>query len=344
MNFDKLYVDEFFLRSLEKIAVSEKWIPKPKHMLYKRNYLKQKILLYLTLFDNIDSPSLHFYDADVSRFINEGIFDKHSLMFNESPTVLEIQRGLGEKSQYKSTLKIIEETAISTIRYYKYILIDLNDSLGDYYPYFRSFPLRFGDIYDHFEYLLETPVNIVVEKFPEMSDVKDDLDKFKYNLEQILFASAIERKPFAASYIVPFKNYMSENVELVNNVYYVVRTKLKNEIVYLPSPSTLNDVIKIRAHPSIKRFREVIAEWCKYLEEGNLKLECRARKDIQKANMELKRLTKYREFKNSPLNFWLNSIGGHIPILSNILSIVYMIGGLYEGYIEGNDSWLMIGS
>ena len=63
---------------------------------------------------------------------------------------------------------------------------------------------------------------------------------------------------------------------------------------------------------------------------NKFKTEKIIKKDLKKANMEFKRLGKYREYKESKFHFWLNSIGGHIPIFSNILTVVEMGTGFYE--------------
>ena len=49
-----------------------------------------------------------------------------------------------------------------------------------------------------------------------------------------------------------------------------------------------------------------------------------------------------REYKRSPLNFWLSAIGGHIPLFSNIITIVRTVGGLYSKWSERKNNWILL--
>ena len=67
------------------------------------------------------------------------------------------------------------------------------------------------------------------------------------------------------------------------------------------------------------------------------------RSDIRKANRELTKLDEWRKYELSPFNFWLNAIGGHIPVLSNVLTVVNMCASMYSSKVESKHGWVMLG-
>lgn len=71
-------------------------------------------------------------------------------------------------------------------------------------------------------------------------------------------------------------------------------------------------------------------------------MEKTIRKDVQKANRSLKHVERWRQYQSSPINFWLTSIGGHIPILSNVLTAIYTLGTLATDSIEHHNSWVLL--
>jgi len=159
---------------------------------------------------------------------------------------------------------------------------------------------------------------------------------FKSIQTDCVFTSAMK---FHSSDIVNSKNiktYIAEDVDVI------AKTLLKNEIAILPYPKNLNEVMKMREKKEIITFREVMSNWIETLHKGEQYLEPKLRKDIAKANKELKKLENWREYQFSPINFWINSIGGHIPILSNILTGIYTLTGVYEHISNKKYNWVML--
>jgi len=343
VDFEKVYVDEVFLRSLEKIAVEEGWFTEPEHPLILRNHLRKKTLLFLTLFDKIDSPSLLLIDSNLSRFEDEGIIGVGSRMLDTSRSVMETHKDMGDKSEFRDALKSLDQIALNILRFHKCRLCKYSINFCEMLSIDARRPVTVYDWCDSFEYMLSTPASEVLARKPHLSELKDDIDQYRFNLEQLLFMSMTENRIIASDLSCSAALCPDCNPDIHDDIFYLTRTLLTDEIVYLPNPHTLKDVLRMRGHPSIVRLREVIGEWCTYIGEGEHRLLEKARKDIKTANRGLKRLEKWREYKSSPLNFWFNAIGGQIPFLSNVLSVVSTLGGLYESNAHKKHNWTMIG-
>ena len=78
------------------------------------------------------------------------------------------------------------------------------------------------------------------------------------------------------------------------------------------------------------------------IKEGNDKAIKKIEKDIVKANKELKYLGKWREYKDTQLYFIINSVGGHIPVLSNVLTLIYTFEALLSKEVERRNNWTML--
>ncbi|CAK8715487.1 hypothetical protein KKHLCK_04590 [Candidatus Electrothrix laxa] len=110
-----------------------------------------------------------------------------------------------------------------------------------------------------------------------------DLQETWWNLNQCLFETTITRSSFTTG--ISSSNITVSNnrdYKLIEDLYYYVKTNLTNEVVYLPAPKNLREVISLRNRPEIISFREVLSEWCHHLENGEFLLEKKIRKDIIK--------------------------------------------------------------
>lgn len=345
MNFKRLYIDGLFLRSLEKIAVNEGWLEEPEHEhgLLLRNHLRARTLLYLTLFEEIDSPSLLLFETDCSKLISAGIIREGSRLLDGKRSVFETEHSLGAKSQYSDVIVDIKNTARHLLEGNRWKIIN---------QLYRKVPrksvdsidtIRGSDISRDYDFALSSADQEVEWQRPELLEMKDTIETTRYALEELFFISMRDRVPFVTDFEPSWSLSGTEDAKLVESATYIVRTRLQDELLYVPNPRSLSDVIKMRNHTSMRRLRSVMSEWVLHLQEGEHVLEKKARADVRKANKELKALHRWRQYKTSPLNFWLNSIGGHIPILSNIVTAVFMVSGLLEPYVERKNSWVMIG-
>jgi hypothetical protein len=132
------------------------------------------------------------------------------------------------------------------------------------------------------------------------------------NIEECLYWAANHNQTFALS-LRPIARNNSYSIKPVDDVYYIASARLHNEMLVLPEPQTVEDVLRMRNAKEIARFREVFASWCEALKQGDAAAEQAMRSDVRKANRELTRLKRWKEWNSSPLNFYLNAIGGHIP-------------------------------
>jgi hypothetical protein len=175
-----------------------------------------------------------------------------------------------------------------------------------------------------------------------LDDFNDDLFFERVSIAKGIRASSDLNITFATP--LPSMTYKPEidKHKIIDDLYYVARTKLTDEICILPEPKSLNDVAQMREQKEMIRFREVLSEWYTTLQEGVDSFEIKARRDLRKANKELTRLSKWRSYDSSPIAFWINTIGGHIPILSNVLSAIYTVGRCFESYSQRRHGWILL--
>ncbi|MBN1187074.1 MAG: hypothetical protein JXB49_32650 [Bacteroidales bacterium] len=175
-------------------------------------------------------------------------------------------------------------------------------------------------------------------------DVISNVDILIDNLQYSLYYSILENSPFVSGLFSNLhESSRSHNIgKLIDDFYYLARTKLTDEIMYLPNPQNLTQVFKLRERKELHRFRKILGLWLDELLKGDEFAEKKIRLDLKRANRELRRLEYWKEYSNSPINFTVNSIGGHIPILSNILTAIYTISGLYERWVSKNYNWTMV--
>ncbi len=123
----------------------------------------------------------------------------------------------------------------------------------------------------------------------------------------------------------------------------VARAALRDEIRILPNPSSIREVVKLRKSPELHRFREVVSEWILTIQEGRVAAERRVRSDVALANKDLKGLESWAEYKSSPLAFWIYAIGGHIPVFSNVLTLVSTFGErAYSNWLSRRKKWAVL--
>ncbi|CAK8715482.1 hypothetical protein KKHLCK_04585 [Candidatus Electrothrix laxa] len=89
--FNKIYLDQIYKNSFERLAIMEGWITNKCETLgavpidptktLERNYYRSKTLLLLSLYESIDSD---FSAFDLSSFVNEGIVKPNALMINDN--------------------------------------------------------------------------------------------------------------------------------------------------------------------------------------------------------------------------------------------------------------------
>ena len=131
-----------------------------------------------------------------------------------------------------------------------------------------------------------------------------------------------------------------ESGSTIQDTYYFVKTKIPEAINVLPAPESLKDVAQLRQRPELERFREVFEEWMIAVRAGDSQGVKNITRDLAIANRCLKTLNRWREYEESPFHFWIVSIGGHIPILSNILTGVFTLSRLIGDSVTSKYGWV----
>ena len=341
----KIFLDSFHLSTLESLAVKEGIINKVNtgeklilsdYYSKKKLFEKSSILQTVTLYDKIEGAGT-FLDFHPLR--NENLIDeKSNLLTNEMHEFLtpEFQKNNIDEFNYISRLSLdylrryrnkvltfplnSEKNRFSKADVEKYGNIKINRILNGSELELRDYGIDDTVWYDQ----ITSYIDVMLESFK--IGMFFSISKGYYFTDCLI--SLDKRK-------VTFQN------KVLNDINYIVRTNLTDEILFLPNPKTLKEALKMRESKEIKRFREVLGIWIDTIKSGNAKVEIKIRKDIAKANQELKTLESWRQYKESPINFWINSIGGHLPILGNVLTVVSMLGGIYEKWADKKYSWIL---
>jgi len=334
MIFQKVYLDSLFRASMEQAAIREGWVtqdsdgmaisPKTGY----RNQLRSRTLLMLTLFDKIDSTHT---DYDLGSMVSEGIILENSLMLDERTRL----PGFFERDTTRDYAADLAKKLIAVSKE-RFVRHHVSHGAG---PYALPSSHTYQDLIPHFDAALSDFCYYL--KHPHLLDFVTDIEGYFACFEECIYHSISERCTFASP--LPKFQGQGKPMAIVDDVYYIAKTKLIDEVTILPNPSSLADVARMRNAKEMVRFREVLSNWCQTIQEGNERLERRMRADIRKANRELTKLEKWRKFELSPLNFWINSVGGHIPIFSNLLTVVNTCASIYSSGVESKHAWVMLG-
>lgn len=366
--FKKIYFDHIYKDQLHVLAAKEKWITRynDNHScrfneldLRKRNYLKQKILLLITLFEKLDSD---YSPYDLSILMDEGIIDKKS----------GIVTGLVNPNLGSNIDELASEVTINLMRNNSHQVIrsHIRSSPKGYYQKVSKYKNRpdpsappesslpdgytslFWGQFDHddlqkeyeriMDYVHDADKIEENEKFRMTEAFYDHIKYINMNLKYCALSSISENSSFVSGITQSKDIKIQREVDLIDELYYIVKTRINDERIILPHPRNLREALKFRNAPEMQQFREVISEWCSTIEQGHYQAEKKIRKDIGKASRALKRAGCWREYENSPVNFWLNCIGGHIPILSNVLTVINTAGVAYKHFAERSSKWRLL--
>jgi len=365
-----IILDRLYLRSLEKLMVKEGFASHrydgdqvdAEYISNARNTLKSKTLLLLTLFETIDSD---FTPLDITSLVNEGLVAADSTLFRGQRAERELNEGKTPKPVLdpESNHTKYEQAAIDIVSRFRSHIFDYavraypEDLLG-FIDNGRTYVRYMGD-YIQSRYIsrsklrtyIDESLEVIREKKPfsvsDFSSVQaynlcDHFVSILYNFQDCLYLSTVKNSPFVSAFNdVTIQRYPYAP-ELIDDLYYLVRTNLTDELLVLPAPRTLREAIRLRNDKRLIRFREVLAGWLDALQKGDIFTLQTIKRDLRKANYSLTALDTWRRYERSPINFWLNSIGGHIPLLSNVLAVMYMLGGMCSHQVAQRDSWLML--
>lgn len=131
------------------------------------------------------------------------------------------------------------------------------------------------------------------------------------SLIQGLYSSMTTDAVYASSF---FRLHTSKQTQpIVDDIYYLVETKLPNEANILPMPSTIDEALKMKNSPEMKSFRHVMSEWRYYYSTNEFGLAEKIQKDIVKANKQFERLERFKRFASSPYTQLVCLAGGCLP-------------------------------
>ncbi len=322
MILDEIFLDSVYLDSLERLAIKENWITTDFDSNYffsieresNRIQYKSKVLLFITLFNNLDS-SFSSYNFD--RFKDEGIIRKNNPLISYDkfdPLYDDFFDGTTEDKilmldAHKNTYNILKVSKQKTINHI------INISSKGFYIHNNITRVNKDDLSLEYEHALNCI--LTTNDHLEISLDKPHLDMFLTNLLIIwssirtgIFQSLKNKSSLATPLTIQQKTQYRNTENLINEVYYLVQTQLSDEIRFLPSPRSIDEALELRNKKEMLRFREVLSEWLITLQNNNSQIEAKVRKDLKTANYSLKTIKRWREYESSPFNFWLNAIGG----------------------------------
>lgn len=375
--FKKTYLDRMYMNSLDMQLIRESMIPEkvqitdlfPEGRESGRNILKSKTLLLLTLFEEIDSDH---GELNYEYLVNEGIISKESGLINkygnsfqefyQGGDILELSDAVTKNIIINSRESIIKEHIRQSPPGFYEKNNRVNDRRGSSlltrYPfhYFHEDKGRVTkyDLLNRYhelaEYVLSNDASPeyydyrMVRKYDGYFALGEHILSLKFNIEFCNFMSMNENVAFSSSIRSSFQNNSEKPFtppEILDDLMYLTRADIGSSLHILPAPKSLKDVFILRKSKEIHRFREVLSEWYLSLKEGNSTIENQIRKDVELASKSLKRVKKWREYNKSPISFWINSIGGHIPILSNALTVIDTVGKFTVDWAERRNKWLI---
>lgn len=347
--FEKLYLDPIYRLSLERIAIQEGFVEETDDNIVARldalattrNPLKSRTLQLLTLFEEVD-PIQEIINLDCLSEIGLIVPKKNSKILGEKINLLQYDR-VSEPAEYITTFLLTRFKQHWIRSYLKKIGQDCYDTSS-----LRTLQKHFDACVN----LARRSAYIVDSDIKEAKDIRykygyyrfyRDVEEFYWGIAAGLKGSMMEGVQYASSVASSSLIPARHNFHAVEDMMYIAQAMLNDKIRVLPNPRNLKEAAKLKYHKHMKRFRDVITEWVDAIQEGRIEGEKRIRNDIALANRDLKHLQSWREFKSSPLAFWINAIGGHIPIFSNVLTFISTIGdAAYTKWVEKKSGWAMI--
>ena len=314
---------------------------------------EKKLLRTLVLYDKIDFESTIY---DCTNLIEKGLVSEDSICCSN----------INPHSIYESNAITIMSTYKDDI--INYIKEDFRNNLNalqnpqkipsyDFWRTIKYSPELVNNVFisKNFSANLDTDYYDLINNLDRLYDFPNGEDGFTNHLviDQISTLLGI-RNNIAYSLISAEKNnsiYLSDfltgagnntSTRPSENIYAFVKTQLPNEVNILPMPQTLDDVWKMRKHPSIISFRKVMSEWNYYINNNDVKAAKKIEKDIISANKALEKLSAIKKFTNSPYVRTGYFIGGFIPVLSYLVNVVSFVEPFVTDSLIKKFSWTHI--
>jgi hypothetical protein len=124
------------------------------------------------------------------------------------------------------------------------------------------------------------------------------------------------------------------------HAYKLCQVTMSHELGYAPDVNDIDDLLRLRHDKRITRFRQLLDQWCRILPSGDAALIKGIKKDILKANRELRHLNQWRTVDR--WLFWAQLPTTLIPILSTVVTVASFGVHLQVERSEKN-TWIGIG-
>ena len=319
----------------------------------------KKMLVLLTLFENVDSNSSIY---DFSRLIDMGLVNENSTIGTKENNVAysdeyiseatrlmniykrDIIRFLKRKDrvelkflQTRSEAKEFWKTVDNKDRFY--ICTDVNGKPLELDSDYDNIIANPDILYSGGNYFMN-PEDGLIFDLVNNRHIDLDIGSIRDNLIEGLFYSKKQGASFASGI---FSDIHSTNtIECIDSVYYTIQARLPNEVNILPMPQCLDDVLKMRKSPYIHSFRKVMNEWCSYVETGEYLLANKISKDLVKANKALDHLDRYKRFSQSPYTRVFNLFGGLVPYLGILLGGISFVEPYIIEHLQEKNQWTLL--
>lgn len=354
MLLDTIFLDGVYQHSLERLCIREGWITsrydeplqKIDFQLLEENRIlhKSKILLLMTLFDHVDSSfSLYSFEK-----LKKTGFIKSNANITDDTYKPEFDEFFGGETEDNKLMMLAHQNTNLLFRESKFRVI--NHVIGSSMKgsYIHRSKTRTSKIDLSFEY--ERVINCffqtnetdeILDKDPHLSSYLTEMEILWSSVRKGIYHS-VKNKYSTATVLTSTNKPPKSIIQVIDDLYYLVRTNFLDEIRILPNPRCIDESIELRDKAEMQRFREVLNEWLNALMVSDMVAEKKLRKDIASANRSLKFIKRWREYERSPFNFWFNAVGGHIPVLSNAISVVNTVGALTSNYYSKKSSWVAL--
>ena len=134
-----------------------------------------------------------------------------------------------------------------------------------------------------------------------------------------IFTSLEEKIPvYSRSFKTTAVSSINE-AKIVNDVYYLFRLSELKQLNSLPTPQSLEEMLRLRSRPEIISFRRVFRTWCEQLQNfGDEKAIQLITKDFNRASEYLKKQYEHEQRERE-----------RKPFIQNLFSIILEIPGLF---------------
>lgn len=364
-SFDNVFLDYNYTQIFTELCKKNNLIQK-NFLGYTEKYEgihligEKKLLRTMVLYDKIDFASSEY---DCSILIDKGFVAEKSICSSDiEPDIQQESEAVTIMSAYKKDIiKLVKKD------FKEYLKVLQNPEYSDT-----------ADLWKKNDYINDILYNIYVSKDKKLN-LKDDYCTILENLDSLSISgdgtetfirnciinqinsligirhniaySIMASEKYNSIYMCDFLNGQNKLQAVMpeENTYAFIKTRLPDEVNILPMPQTMEDVFRMRKHPSLKAFRKVLNEWNYYINNNDIKAAQKIKKDIVSANHELEKLGKVKKFINSPITRtglflfgFIIDLGLKNSLLSGVLNTIDYVEPSITTGLTNKFSWTHI--